>query len=125
MSTFYVIRHGDILNPHQVVYLRMDQEILLSDLGMQQVAIQADRLRTCHIQAIYYSPLWRAKHSAQIVESVLNTNCLIAEPKLLEVSNPRHGMAFKDFDREFQGDLYHPDLIAQGGETLQQVADRM
>src|SRR3989344_2371594 len=125
MSTFYVLRHGDILNPHQVVYLRMDQEIPLSDLGKQQVAIQAERLRTCHIQAIYYSPLWRTKQSAHILESVLKTNHLIPEPKLLEVINPQQGTAFHDFDRRYHGDLYHPDLIAQGGETIPQVAERM
>jgi broad specificity phosphatase PhoE len=30
-----------------------------------------------------------------------------------------------DFDKKYQGDLYHPELTAKGGETMQQIQNRM
>lgn len=125
MTTFYVLRHGEILNPNNVVYLRMDEEIGLSPLGEQQVASQAQRLKDKQIMAIYHSPLWRTKRSGEIVEGVVRTGHLVADPRLIDCYSPIQGMDMDEYDRRYAGNLYHPKLIAQGGETMKQVKNRM
>ncbi len=125
MTNFFVLRHGDISNPDQILYLRMDKEIKLSPLGESQVTAQSKKLKLHHIKAIYFSPLYRTRQSAYLAEKVLRTQCLIPDDRLLDVANPMQGLSLAKFDRQWDGNLYHPDLIAKGGETIAQVANRM
>jgi len=134
MTTIYLIRHGDILNPKKILYLQMDQEIKLSPLGKKQIATQAQKLITRHpelvsgsqhIPAIYHSPLLRTKTSAEIIEQILQTHNLIPDKRLIDAGSPAQGMTFTEFKIKYNENLYHPDLLAQGGETIKQIADRM
>jgi broad specificity phosphatase PhoE len=125
MTKFYVLRHGDILNPNQVLYLHMDYQIPLSPLGIKQVEAQAQKLKTHSIKTIYHSPLYRTKQSAEIVASILKTKNIEPDHALLEVKNPLQGIKLTEFDLNWSGNLYHPDLISKGGESIEQIRNRM
>lgn len=127
----YIFRHGEILNPNNLVYLRMDQEIKLSETGKKQIVGQSQKLQKTHPHLfnpstpIYHSPLLRTTQTAKIISQILNIKTLTPDKRLLDVSSPAQGMPMSKFTQKYQHNLYHPQLIKQGGETIAQVGQRM
>ena len=120
------MRHGEIDNRQDVVYLRMDKEMPLTEFGKRQINDQAKKLISKNITAIYHSPLWRTTQTAEIVETQLQTRKVYAESGLLEVKcDPIQGLPRQEFYQLWGTSIYHPELIAQGCESEQQVASRM
>lgn len=126
MTTIYLIRHGQVHNPQDLVYLRLDEEIPLSPAGIRQAHHHANRLQHTNISAIYASPLTRTWQTARILASQLHLQPLQSDDRLLEVYNPFiQGLTMTEYKTKWQSTLYHPQLLAHGAESIDQVWHRM
>lgn len=66
MTTIHLLRHGHVHNPEKVLYGRLPN-FRLSKEGIRQATAAAQHLAKRPIQAIYSSPMRRARQTAQIV----------------------------------------------------------
>lgn len=66
----YLVRHGQ--SEGNLKKLHQDANTSLSDKGMAQVGVLAQRLKTIPIDIIYSSPFTRAKQTAEIISKELN-----------------------------------------------------
>ena len=62
----HLIRHGEVHNPDQILYGRLPRFRLTQD-GWQQARATGARLKTCGINAVFSSPLLRARQTAQAI----------------------------------------------------------
>lgn len=129
MVELYLVRHcaaqGNVDGTFQG---RVDSDIV--PLGRTQLELVAARLRNVPFTAFYTSPLQRARKTAQAINQYHNKP-IYKEPGLIEINMGRvDGMRWDDFPREFpeaaKAWQTQPwNFAAPGGETMQQVADRM
>jgi probable phosphoglycerate mutase len=75
-TTVWLARHGEVHNPGNVLYGRMPR-MRLTPEGRRQAQAMASFLRTRPLQAIYSSPMLRARRTAEAV--------LAAHPQLTRV----------------------------------------
>jgi phosphoserine phosphatase len=62
----YLIRHGEI-EPAAMGKLIGHTDVALSERGMEQARLLAERLSSVHLDAVYSSDLRRASHTAEII----------------------------------------------------------
>ena len=124
-TTIYLVRHGAVHNPGQVIYGRMPG-FPLSEEGRQQAHRLGTHLSTKNIAAIYASPLARTRETAGIISSFHNNIAISFDERLLEVHSPGlEGKPFADFARE-EWNFYKPGYInTYGGERLGDIWRRM
>jgi len=67
-TTVYFVRHGEVYNPKDIVYLRTPR-FRLSERGRQEVETTALFLRPEPIRMIYSSPMLRARQTAAIIQN--------------------------------------------------------
>ncbi len=67
-TTILFIRHGEVHNPKDIVYLRSPR-FRLSERGRQEVVTTAKFLRHEPISTIYCSPMLRARQTAKIIQN--------------------------------------------------------
>jgi len=100
-----LVRHGEVLNPHRVVYADLPG-YGLSARGAAQAAATADHVATAPVAAVVSSPLLRARQTAQA----------IAKPHGIEVELDADltewgggirwaGVVWDDIDKVFPGEL--------------------
>jgi len=129
MTELILVRHGETeWNVAEV--FRGQADIDLSETGRKQAGLLATYLSTAAIEAIYSSPLKRARQTAEA----------IAKPHKLEVSvesdlidlnfGKWQGLSHEEVKEKY-GDLYatwliHPEQVRMpGGETLDDVRKRV
>src|SRR5438128_1912666 len=122
-STIYLVRHGDVHNPKQVLYGRIPG-FDLSQLGKQQAARLGKHLSAKPITAVYASPLERTRQTAAIVTSFLPSIPVVYDERLLEVRSPMEGRPLAEFTPH-HFNFYSDELIALGGESMTDVWERM
>ncbi len=84
-TEIYLIRHGDALPDAAEVIGQGYDEQGLSDLGRRQAQALAERLRSAQLDAIYSSPLGRARETADAVAT--STGCAVeVDAELREVA---------------------------------------
>ena len=89
MLTLYLVRHGEVHNPQGIIYGHLPG-YGLSRKGREQLAHAAGLLETCGpLQALYVSPLQRARESAQILGEHLGLG-LTTEPLIVETGVERY-----------------------------------
>src|SRR4051812_35310001 len=66
MKTLYLVRHGTVHNPNNVIYRRLPG-YLLGDQGRREAAQTSLFLAAEPIEVIWHSPLERAVETAEIV----------------------------------------------------------
>ena len=126
MSTFlYFVRHGQTAaNRHHRISGRVD--LPLTELGAQQAASCRETLMRLNINAIYCSPLLRARQTAEIAtEGLPNCPEIIYDERLLERDFGRVDGKFApfaaikmwDYDQSFARSRY-------GEETLLHLENR-
>src|SRR5258706_2000196 len=103
MSQIYLVRHGDIQNPQQIVYCRLPG-IPLSDLGKQEAHTNALYLKDKQISGIFSSPLERCAETAQILSQELSLPFKV-DDRLIEINSPYQGCALVDYRRKVSEDL--------------------
>lgn len=105
LRDFYFIRHGQTdwnLNGRCMG----QQDIPLNATGINEIELAKSLFSSSNIQTICYSPLLRAKQTAEILQSVLNCN-MVPINELKECG-------FGEFEGEFKGDRSFFQLWMQG-----------
>lgn len=102
MTTIYLVRHGDVHNPEQILYGRIPG-FRLSDKGRDQANAAGTYLAERPIAAIYASPQQRAQETAGIIAGFHPELTVITKPRLDETHTPYEGrplaeMAARDWD---------------------------
>jgi len=128
-TRIYLLRHGQV-EGHECKRYNGQADVVLTDLGLEQSRTYAERLRDIDLTAAYSSDLAR---------SVYGANLIAAEHGLRPVKDVRlrelhigawEGLTWVEIQRrwpvEWQARL--DDLVnvaPSGGESLQQMADRV
>jgi len=63
----YLIRHGQVNHNLYGIYCNQDED--LNETSIQQALSLKEKIKDIHYDIIYSSPLTRAKHTAEIVNS--------------------------------------------------------
>jgi broad specificity phosphatase PhoE len=88
--TLHLIRHGEVHNPRQILYGRLPR-FRLSDSGRWQAKQCGKRLNGSGIDAIYSSPLLRARQTAEEIIRRCGPNKLHISRLLNEVYTAYEG----------------------------------
>lgn len=121
---FYFVRHGECLFN---VYSRMQglSDSPLTETGKEQATITADALSKIHFDAIYASPLGRAKKTAQIIASK-HSAPITFNDGLKEVSvGDFEGVVTNDWITEINDRHLYKGWKDVGGESREEVALRI
>lgn len=94
-TTLYLMRHGHVRNPANILYGRLPG-FHLSDLGAQQAEAAAEWLADKPIMAIYSSPMERAQQTAAIVAQRHDTLAPRADERIIEVFTPYEGRPMEE-----------------------------
>ena len=89
-TTIFLMRHGHVHNPTNVLYGRMPG-FMLSETGVQQAHAAGMWLANQSISAVYSSPMERAQQTAKIVASYHGNLDPRVDQRLIEVSTPFEG----------------------------------
>jgi broad specificity phosphatase PhoE len=129
-TILYLIRHGEVENPKDILYMRLPG-YPLSTKGKKQVEQQGERIKADAkkrggVAVIYYSPLLRTKQTAEILMQVLRVKKIRVDERLIDVKTPLEGkITFENFFKDYKGFLYQPELITAGGEPMEKIWKRM
>ena len=122
-TTVYLVRHGEVFNPNEVVYGRLPG-FGLSENGKKQAAVLGNFLQSKSITAIYASPLTRAQETASFITKHFPNLKLLTDERIIEIRSPVDGKPNRImFERKWN--FYTKDLTGGGGETLTDVWRRM
>lgn len=122
-TVIYLVRHGDVQNPDQIMYERMDG-FPLSILGEQQADALGKFLSTKSIAALYTSPLERTRQTAKFISSYHPSLSMVLDERLIEVATPARGRKFEELERD-RWNFYRKEHIAAGGERIGDIWKRM
>lgn len=122
-TTIYLVRHGDVHNPTQIMYERLPG-FQLSELGRKQAHNLGKFLSNKKVSALYASPLERTIETATIVSSYHNSLSIERDERIIEVATTARGMSVKILEA-MQWNFYTPEFTKNGGETLEDVWKRM
>ena len=89
-TTLYLMRHGQVHNPTGILYGRLPG-FRLSEMGIQQARAAGEWLAGKPIQAIYSSPMERARQTASIVAQRQDALSPRIDERILEVLTPYEG----------------------------------
>jgi len=103
-TKIHFIRHGSVTNPDNILYGRL-AEFSLSSKGISEAKQTAARLKTNKIDAIYTSPMLRARQTAEAIHAFHDSIPVILSEKLNEVYTPYQGLKAKDL-RHLNEDFY-------------------
>jgi broad specificity phosphatase PhoE len=128
-SHVHLIRHGEVDNPHQVVYADLPG-YALSAAGHAQAAATGAHLASSPVRRVLTSPLLRARQTAA---AIAEPHGLTVEPVegLTEwtASARWAGVRWDDVDTVFPGELTayleHPTNLAFADETLADCGARV
>lgn len=123
-TTVYLVRHGEVHNPDDILYERTPG-FHLSERGREQVHKLGKFLSTEKIHAIYASPLERTRETAEIIASYHGITEITPDERLLEVRAP--ALVGKKLSElvESRWNLYMDEFLRAGGETLEEIYLRM
>jgi broad specificity phosphatase PhoE len=121
--TLYVARHAETANPKDILYGRLPR-FDLSARGKEQAAATAAAMAELPLQAIYCSPLLRARRTAELVAAHHPGIPLRRSVLLLENLHPYQGRPQAEVAKLGER-AYDPDILGDVGETIQDVCDRV
>jgi broad specificity phosphatase PhoE len=122
-TTIYLVRHGEVFNPKQILYGR------LPGFGLSRTGkIQAQKLGTYlsgrPIHTIYASPLARTRQTASFVRKHHPAVPFSVDRRLIEVKTPLEGASLSELEKG-GWNFYQEKYFAQGGERLDDIWNRM
>ena len=130
-KTIYLIRNGETsFNTDSINRVGGRINVPLNDLGAAHCKAAGDFLSNKNFGKIYYSPIPRAKQSAEYIAKQQKTQVeMVEEPLLIDVSfGTYEGKTYQEiFGNEKGGDfILHPEkLIFPEGETFYAVMNRL
>jgi broad specificity phosphatase PhoE len=117
----WLARHGEVHNPGGLLYGRLPR-IRLSPEGRRQAQAMADLLAPRSLEAVYSSPMLRARKTAELVAARHQTRVRI-DRDLMEIRTGWQGEPLADLER-INWDFYaHPR--SADDETLHAIHQRM
>jgi probable phosphoglycerate mutase len=120
-TTIWLARHGEVHNPGELLYGRLPR-IRLSPEGRRQAEALAELLAPRPIQAVYSSPMLRARKTAELIGARHNTRVRL-DRDLLEIRTTWQGQPLADLER-INWDFYANPRSAED-ETIQAIFERM
>jgi broad specificity phosphatase PhoE len=103
--TIYIMRHGEVHNPENILYGRLPN-YHLSEVGRGQASAAAHVLSEKKLAAIYASPLERAQETASIIAAAQKDFLSIkTDERLIEVHTPYDGTSIEELEK-INFDLY-------------------
>ncbi|CAB4334700.1 unannotated protein [freshwater metagenome] len=102
MATVHVVRHGEVENPHKILYGRQPGW-RLSDRGQEMAKAVAQWSSSLEIGALHVSPLQRAQETAAPIAAAHKIS-ITTDDRLIEAANVFEGKPFGIGD----GALLHP-----------------
>jgi probable phosphoglycerate mutase len=122
-TTVWLARHGEAHNPGNILYGRLPR-VGMTPEGRRQAAALAKTLRPRPLQAIYSSPMLRARRTAEaVLETRPELGRIRIDRDLLEVRTAWEGEPVEALERinwDFYTTPRHPD-----DESLRAIHDRM
>jgi broad specificity phosphatase PhoE len=103
-TIIHLIRHGEVHNPHKVLYGRLPRFRLTAN-GRRQARAASRLLGNQRLDAIYSSPLLRARQTAREILSGRNQSKLHISALLNEVCTVYEGLPGSQIDAR-NGDIY-------------------
>ena len=123
----HLLRHGEVHNPHGVLYGRMDG-YHLSDRGQEMARVVAEAIKDRDITHLVSSPLERAQETAQPLAAARGLD-LVTDERVIESTNVFQGRRFGPHDGAFRKPstwvhLWNP-FRPSWGEPYKAVVARM
>lgn len=126
-TVVHLLRHGEVLNPHGVLYGRLPG-YHLSPLGREMADLVARHLADHDVTLVCASPLDRAQETAAPIAAAHGIPVTV-DDRLIEAGNHFEGKTFGVGD----GSLAHPEHWAKlvnpmrpsWGEPYERIAERM
>ncbi len=116
MATINLVQHGD--------KERLPGDPGLTELGKRQAEVTACWLRTTGLQAVYSSPLRRARETAEPVGQATGLAVQI-DSRLCERLNWDGTRAFDTFLAEWDRSTENRDLVLSNGESSRSTRERL
>lgn len=123
MTVIYLVRHGHVHNPDAVFYGRLPN-FRLSEQGQKEAKRLGKYLSKKNLGAIYASPLQRAQETAGFIAVHHPHLAVTTEERVIEVYSPLQGQRYEMLE-EIDWNWFLPEYIAQGGETMEAIWERM
>ncbi|HSW48429.1 MAG TPA: histidine phosphatase family protein [Candidatus Saccharimonadales bacterium] len=122
-TNIYLIRHGEVHNPKKIVY-GMLPGFKLTPKGEKEIKQSANFLADKNIEAVYSSPLLRARQTASIIQKALNLQKVYFTRYLLEMNSSAEGELGAKLDLVHH-DYYSPPIWHPGDDTMDSISNRM
>lgn len=125
----HLIRHGEVHNPHDMVYADIP-DFRLSTLGQSQATAAGEYLATHQVRVIVSSPLDRAVETSQHIARATGAE-IVTDPRLTEwkLAMRWRGASWRELPRVYPGELEayleSPERLPFSPEQISEVADRM
>lgn len=130
---FYIFRHGETDLNKQKRWQGSGSDFDLNEVGVEQAAMLAEKLKGEGLQIIFSSPLIRARHTADVIASSLGIEVSIRDNLKECHYGQAEGRLIAELDKEVPEILnnwYNPDLKYldnrfPGGESKREARDRV
>ena len=124
MTKFYIVRHGQTdYNKRKIIQGHLD--IPLNEVGIEQAKLAAKNLKDVNFDAIFYSPLLRAKRTAdEILKDHLQTSFIVA-PEIMERGFGDYEGKTLSAEEPFWNYALEPKLTGKNVETLEAMKERV
>lgn len=124
----YCVRHGEsVYNAQRRIQGQTDVE--LSPLGLAQGRAVVQALAALPIEAVYSSPLRRARQTAELLAATLGLDVLV-DPRLSEIhAGIFQGLDWDQIEARYPEEgrrwrSHDPDFVIPGGESRRQLEAR-
>jgi broad specificity phosphatase PhoE len=121
--TIYLARHAEAANPREILYGRLPR-VDLSLRGREQATVLAAAMADLPLEAIYQSPLLRARRTASAIASHHPGVPIITSSLLLENLHPYQGRPQAEVAK-LADRAYDRDVLGADGESIVDLRDRM
>ncbi len=122
VSTIYLLRHAAYENPNHIFHARLPG-FPLSEKGHLQAKNLSETMAHLPIAAVYASPLTRTYQTAQAIAAAHGLP-VQTDNRLMDLVTPLQGKPLS-YMESINWNFYRHDFIAQGGEPLRTVFNRM
>ncbi|YAL83780.1 histidine phosphatase family protein [Dermacoccaceae bacterium W4C1] len=126
-TSVHVLRHGEVDNPHHVLYGRLPG-YHLSDLGHQMARVAGEYLSAYDVQHLVSSPLERAQETIAPLAQRTGLTPVLDE-RVIEAGNEFEGLTVGAKPQQLVNPKFWPKLInplrPSWGEPYGEIVDRM
>lgn len=122
-TIFYLLRHGEVYNPRQILYGRLPR-FPLSNEGKKRIHEAAQYFESEHVDYLYTSPLLRARQTSRILAGYLDLKPRISQ-LLVEVKLLSEGTTIENYRKNIQHKLYSRQNVVRGQESIEEIERRM